>query len=244
MLDVFPNNDDESLIPSVIFKLLPPIRSKILNYTETVNSIDVSDNNTYGTGIHSCTCTDSPYCDPQHGHIITGNLQIIQNNKLRKLLTKGPNYREAKAINWDKSREKIVEGLEECVTFLQNRTNNTDYTEWKNLVLQKVDQKINQLRSRIRVQRTKQVLREPDVIDYIEELHKNFVVVPIDKASNNLAVVCKKYYAEVILKEIGKLGSDSETYVTSDKSKADVIHDDCLYADHRRLKVIPQDQNL
>ena len=244
VLDVFPNNGDESLIPSVIFKLLPPIRSKILNYTETVNSIDVNDNDTYGTGIHSCTCTDSPYCDPQHGHIITGNLQIIQNNKLRKLLTKGPNYREAKAINWDKSREKIVEGLEECVTFLQNRTNNTDYTEWKNLVLQKVDQKINQLRTRIRVQRTKQVLREPEVIEYIEELHKNFVVVPIDKASNNLAVACKKYYAEVILKEIGKLGNDSETYVTSDKSKADVIHDDCLYADHLRLKVSPQDQNL
>ena len=98
MLDVVPNNGDESLIPSVIYKLLPPICYKILNYTETVNSIDVNDDDTYSTGIHSCTCTDSPCCDPQHGHIITGNLQIIQNNKLRKLLTKGPNYREAKAI--------------------------------------------------------------------------------------------------------------------------------------------------
>ena len=76
VLDVFPNNGDESLIPSVIFKLLPPIRSKILNYTETVNSIDVSDNNTYGTGIHSCTCTDSPYCDPPawaHNHWESSN---------------------------------------------------------------------------------------------------------------------------------------------------------------------------
>ena len=35
-------------------------------------------------------CADSSFYDPHHKHIITGDLQITKNNKLRELLTKGP----------------------------------------------------------------------------------------------------------------------------------------------------------
>ena len=36
-----------------------------------------------------CDCADSSFYDPDHKHIITGDLQIIKNNKLRKLLKMG-----------------------------------------------------------------------------------------------------------------------------------------------------------
>ena len=36
-------------------------------------------------------------------------------------------------------------------------------------------------------------------------------IVPIDKAANNVEIVCKRYYAEVILKEIGVLGQVNHT---------------------------------
>ena len=36
-------------------------------------------------------------------HIIIGDLKIIENEKLRKLLTKGPNYRESRNINYSKA---------------------------------------------------------------------------------------------------------------------------------------------
>ena len=35
------------------------------------------------------------------GHVITGDLRIITNKKLRELVSKGPNFREQNNINWD-----------------------------------------------------------------------------------------------------------------------------------------------
>ena len=34
-------------------------------------------------------CTNSSFRHPHHKHVITGDLRIIKNNKLRELITKG-----------------------------------------------------------------------------------------------------------------------------------------------------------
>ena len=41
------------------------------------------------------------------GHVLTGNLGIVENRKLRKLLSKGPSYREQNNIDWD-TNHKIL----------------------------------------------------------------------------------------------------------------------------------------
>ena len=45
----------------------------------------------FSINIDQCDCTSSTFCDPHHKHIIAGDLRIMRNRKLRKLLTKGPN---------------------------------------------------------------------------------------------------------------------------------------------------------
>ena len=35
---------------------------------------------------------------------------------------------------------------------------------------------------------------------------------PIDKAANNIAFICKKYYVQALLKELGLLSATSNTY--------------------------------
>jgi hypothetical protein len=62
-------------------------------------TIDTHDTVTYGSGLPFCDCENSEFCDPNHGHILTGNLRIIGNEKLRKLVARGPNFREAKMIH-------------------------------------------------------------------------------------------------------------------------------------------------
>ena len=57
----------------------------------------------------------SKFCDPHHKHIITGDLRITENKKLRKLLTKGPNYTEPRTINFRKSYFEIDQALETCI---------------------------------------------------------------------------------------------------------------------------------
>ena len=45
------------------------------------------------------------------------------------------------------------------------------------------------------------VLDQPDVKDTLHKLHANYVLVPADKAANNVIVVCKKYYIDTLVKE-------------------------------------------
>ena len=47
------------------------------------------------------------------------------------------------------------------------------------------------------------ILNTNNVKDYMYEMHKKFVISPIDKASNNFAIICKKFYLEVIQGELG-----------------------------------------
>ena len=51
---------------------------------------------------------------------------------------------------------------------------------------------------------------------------KHYVLVPADKASNNIIVVCKKYYVEVILNEFSDVGQ-STTYITCDHSPNHIV---------------------
>ena len=73
-----------------------------------INSIDTKE----WKNDESCTCNTSKFCDPFHKHIVTGDLNVIENRDLRHLLMKGPNYREPCLINWN----KVVS----CIIALQN----------------------------------------------------------------------------------------------------------------------------
>ena len=68
--------------PSVSFKYLPSIRSKVTNYRQT------NDENLDPDSL-SCDCSRSTFKDQHHSHIVSGNLDIIQNEELRNLLKKG-----------------------------------------------------------------------------------------------------------------------------------------------------------
>ena len=136
----------EKLTPTVVYKLNPSIRSKLFNYKETVNSINTEDGETFGTGIINCECSNSTFCDPTHSHIITGDLRIIQNQKLRKLITKGPNFREGKTINWVRCTQEIVAGIDNFIVRRRAAGYERDLDAWKEIVLKKVDGKINGLK--------------------------------------------------------------------------------------------------
>ena len=43
----------------------------------------------------------------------------------------------------------------------------------------------------------------PEVRQYINYLHDRFLILPVDKASNNFGIVCKSFYLDVIKNELG-----------------------------------------
>ena len=222
----------ENDIPVATMKLSPPIRNKILNYKETVSSLDivVDDDVSFVRNLPSCECENSEFCDPHHQHVITGDLRVVSNQKLRKLLTKGPNYREARTLNYNKCKKEIADSLGVTIDSLAVKygVNKSDFNDWKKNILQQVDQRVRNLKSKKVPSVTKPVLEDEDALAALSDLHSKFVVVPIDKASNNVAIICKRFYIQKLLDEVGVPGDMSPTYKISDRNPEDVIADNTL----------------
>ena len=108
-----PPKDDE--VPSTVFSLANTMRNKMFSYKETVNNINTTDTLIYGTGINVCSCKNSNFINRHHGHIPTGDLRITENDKLRKILSTGPNYAEPKAIKWKKCKDNIITGIKNLI---------------------------------------------------------------------------------------------------------------------------------
>jgi hypothetical protein len=59
----------------------------------------------------SCECASSPFLYKPAGHVVTGNLNIIKNRHIRKLLVKGPSYREQNNVNWNKVQSILLDAV-------------------------------------------------------------------------------------------------------------------------------------
>ena len=88
------------------------------------------------------------------------------------------------------------------------------------------------------------MLKQDAVIEYLNELLEKYVLVPIDKATNNIAMICKKYYITVILKEIGILDAGNKTYEIIYKNQEEVIQGNLEYNTHLKLSDGSKDKSL
>ena len=104
--------------------------------------------------------------------------------------------------------------------------------------------KVNHLKFWKVSQPVKPVLRDPEVLNYLTDLHSKFVLVPIDKASNNIAIICKKFYIEKLLSEVGLCGNPNNTYQISDKNPDEIIHTNIHYCKTLNLPVTEKIQSL
>ena len=78
--------------------------------------------------------------------------------------------------------------------------------------MEKVSKKIKELKSKFKCSKVEQVLRDQEVIYYLNILQEQYVICPIDKAANDFAYICKKYYVQLLRKELGLLNTTSNTY--------------------------------
>ena len=221
--------------PMVTYKLGPTIRNKIFNYKNTVENIKIEENGT--VKLPECECATSEFTDPNIGHIITGNLKIIKNPKLRKLLAKGPNYREPKSINYNRCIKEIDIALDKCIKKMANKykITITEFQLWKQMIIDKAKNK-SKKDSKLNKQKiTKPTLKNPDVIKYLDAFKDKFVITPIDKATNNIACICKRHYILRILEEIGFLGTPTPTYNITKRHPEEIIFNNFEIC--RRLKI-------
>ena len=70
------------------------------------------------------------------------------------------------------------------------------------MVKGQIEERISKLKHNFN-QATGNVLQIADVKACLSDLHRKYVFVPADKAPNIIIIICKRYYIETLIKELG-----------------------------------------
>ena len=207
--------------PVVSYTYTRTIAGKIFNHRKVVEELDMDN----GTDDIECSCSSSSYRYEPCGHIVTGDLSIIRDITVRNLIKKGPSYREQNNIDWKVNEKTSKEAVSRyCQKWAKAAcVDKRVLRDWKETMYSCIDERIKMLQQLHLNKRKKQVLKSKVHLDYLNKLHDNFVLVPADKATNNVIVVCNKYYLNVVIMELGS---------TSTYKK---VNSDCMSVINRHL---------
>ena len=95
--------------------------------------------------------------------------------------------------------------------------------ERTNNVKVEIDERMSHLTNKLHTNKHMDYLLSPDVKNALDNIHKDFVVVPIDKATGNIALVCKRFYASVINRELGQTTTHLQILTTIRSSRPKVF---------------------
>ena len=200
--------------PSVVYNSVDDISSRIFNYNNVVKYFDEPS---------LCVCSQfSEFIHIDCGHVVTGNLDIVRNVKLRNILSKGPKFKEPRTIDFDENHRTVLENVK---LFLVNWSSkeqvplenlNGWYIEFERLMcLQTAD-----LKSRYsKGLKQQSVFEDKLVIEELDFFKAHFVLCPVDKASKNVAIICRNFYISNILDEC----SDNSGIINCSRDLSEIV---------------------
>jgi len=194
----FPANTDILKNTGISYKYSPTIRNKITNYKDTVSSLNDES---------ICFCYLYPqFVDTYHGHVLTGDINIMENDNLKNILRKGLNFREVPGCNTIKTYASIHSALDVFINNISesSKLQKTSFSAWKKFILNKVDCILKRIATKVL---DSPVLNDAENMKDLQVIQDRFVIVPVDKASNNVSFVCKSYYKHVLEEEIMNSGN-------------------------------------
>ena len=95
--------------PIVSYEYTSTVVSKLFNFAPALSNLNVSE---YFSNPQTCQCKQSKFCYEPHGDVITGDLRVIENAKLRELVAKGQKYRESNRVNWKAKETMFLESID------------------------------------------------------------------------------------------------------------------------------------
>ena len=139
----------------------------------------------------SLDCKNSNYLYPSAGHVITGNLNVIPDARVRNIISKGPKYRFPSNIDFSKCRREIAASLNDFSNRWCKRENVEPdaLKEWKINIFKIIDTRISFYSRNTHLLPPKPKSSFRHLKRGIQDFHLNYVLVPADKAANNVVVV-------------------------------------------------------
>ena len=95
--------------PIVSYEYTSNDANELFNFAPALSNLNVSE---YFSNPQTCQCKESKLCYEPHGHVITGDLKVIENAKLRELVGKGPKYRKPNRVNWEATETMFSESID------------------------------------------------------------------------------------------------------------------------------------
>lgn len=219
---------DAPIYPSVVYKSTKPVTNKVLNH-------HIDSPHDFRTPF-TCDCQNSSFCDPTHHHVLTGNLNVIADHNVRTLLLKGPKFRRQMNMNWDTLLKHLTESIDDCILEWSKKTHKTVelFQSWKTAVLKHVllrkDAAMN-----YRIPKIDHTLQQK-----LDDIHEKYVLVPADKAANNIIVVCKQYYGAVLTKEV----QQGNTYEQATQPTEAILDQHIDFATKHELTISNENRRL
>ena len=106
------------------------------------------------------------------------------------------------------------------------------------------------LKNKITCRSVKSIFSEHEVKNTLFSLKEGFVIVPIDRAANNVAFICKHFYALTIIKELNlhchfSNQDENNTYTfINNKTKDQIIKEHKLYLSKHKVNLANNMQDL
>ena len=135
--------------------------SKIFNFSLTLSDLDYHQ---FHNNPSQYECNTSSNLYQPYGHVITSDLSIIPNSKLRDLTAKGPKYREPCKVDWDKNLSLLSEAVNQYALQWAKReiVELSVLSSWKEMVKGQIEERISKLKQNFK-QPTGKVLQNADV---------------------------------------------------------------------------------
>ncbi|MCP4653358.1 MAG: GIY-YIG nuclease family protein [Candidatus Omnitrophica bacterium] len=234
----------------IVFNYSEPFSRKVFNYNKALRDTDtlVKLKRILCT---SCSCENSRFVYSPAGHIITGNLAIVENKLLRNILRKGTKYRLPKTCTQMMLQNTIGLSINALTNSLANRTRIpfSRFVPWYMEILRILDTRVKKLMVEHALQAYTDGLSL--ALSYLDYLQQHFIIAPADKAGGNFVFTCKKYYFQVMSIELGieRVGADlhllgNRVYNACTGDISDIIKKHIRMTNHFGLKLDEKDKVL
>ena len=139
------------------------------------------------------------------------------------VFSQGPKYREPKSINWKYNFKILMDSVEDYTRQWAKREKKDVDTlsEWIKEVKSLRQSRVKKLNGSINAHATS-IFKDLKVAKHLSYLDDKYVVVPADKAPNNIVFVCKTHYINCLINEQGidtSLRNSTYTFTTLTKEE-------------------------
>ena len=142
-------------------------------------------------------------------------MKIIQDSRILNIVSKGPKYRFPSQIDFNRCREESASALNDFGNRWCKRESVecNALKEWKLSMFNIVYKRINfySLNTNLLPPKPKSSFRH--LKQSIQEFNRKYVLVPTDKAANNVVVVCRLHFINALKQDLNGTKAYEETSI-------------------------------